>query len=117
MKIVILGAGQVGSTLAENLTNERNDVTVVDIDAAALNDLQERLDLRTVRGHASYPVVLREAGADDADMIIAVTDSDETNMLACTIADMLFKTPPKSARLRATQTTREDRPQKRHAGK
>src|SRR3546814_7737590 len=77
MKIVILGAGQVGSTLAENLTNERNDVTVVDIDAAALNDLQERLDLRTVRGHASYPVVLREAGADDADMIIAVTDRSE----------------------------------------
>lgn len=109
MKIVILGAGQVGSTLAENLTNERNDVTVVDTDTAALEDLQERLDLRTVTGHAAYPDTLREAGADDADMIIAVTESDETNMLACKIADTLFKTPTKIARIRATQYLREDK--------
>ena len=107
MKIVILGAGQVGSTLAENLTSERNDVTVVDTDVAALEDLQERLDLRTVIGHASYPSTLREAGLDDADMVIAVTDSDETNMLACKIADTLFKTPTKIARIRATDYLRE----------
>ncbi|WP_028080979.1 Trk system potassium transporter TrkA [Solimonas soli] len=109
MKIVILGAGQVGSTLAENLTNERNDVTVVDTDTAALDDLQERLDLRTVAGHAAYPDTLREAGADDADMIIAVTESDETNMLACKIADTLFKTPTKIARIRATHYLREEK--------
>ncbi|SEQ32488.1 trk system potassium uptake protein TrkA [Solimonas aquatica] len=109
MKIIILGAGQVGSTLAENLTSERNDVTVVDRNAAALEELQERLDLRTVAGHAAYPDTLRGAGADDADMIIAVTDSDETNMLACQIADTLFKTPTKIARIRATNYLREDK--------
>lgn len=109
MKIVILGAGQVGSTLAENLTSERNDVTVVDTDAAALEDLQERLDLRTIHGHASHPSTLREAGLDDADMVIAVTDSDETNMLACKIADTLFKTPTKIARIRATDYLREEK--------
>ena len=109
MKIVILGAGQVGSTLAENLASEKNDVTVVDIDGAALEELQERLDIRTVQGHASHPSVLRQAGADDADMIIAVTESDETNMLACKIADALFKTPTKIARVRAQDYLREDK--------
>ena len=92
MKIIILGAGQVGSTLAEQLVSEQNDVTLVDTDAARLEELQERLDIRTVQGRASYPNVLRRAGADDADMIIAVTNSDETNMLACKIADTLFQT-------------------------
>lgn len=103
MKIVILGAGQVGSTLAENLANESNDITVVDADAAALAQLQERLDIRTVLGHASYPDTLRRANANDADMIIAVTDSDETNMLACRISHMLFHTPTKIARVRAAE--------------
>ena len=101
MKIVILGAGQVGSTLAENLASEANDITVVDEDANALAMLQERLDIRTVLGHASYPDTLRRASANDADMIIAVTDSDETNMLACRISQMLFHTPTKIARVRA----------------
>ncbi|HEY0974577.1 MAG TPA: Trk system potassium transporter TrkA [Solimonas sp.] len=109
MKIVILGAGQVGSTLAENLASEKNDVTVIDVNGAALSELQERLDLRTVQGHASHPNVLRQAGADDADMIIAVTASDETNMLACMIADTLFKTPTKIARVRAQDYLREEK--------
>lgn len=109
MKIIILGAGQVGSTLAENLASEQNDVTVVDIKSAALEDLQERLDIRTVQGYASHPSVLRQAGADDADMIIAVTDSDETNMLACQIANTLFSTPTKIARVRAQDYLREDK--------
>ncbi len=109
MKIIILGAGQVGSTLAENLASEQNDVTVVDIKSAALSDLQERLDIRTVEGYASHPSVLRQAGADDADMIIAVTDSDETNMLACQIANTLFSTPTKIARVRAQDYLREER--------
>lgn len=109
MKIIILGAGQVGSTLAENLASEQNDVTVVDLKLAALEGLQERLDIRTVHGHASHPSVLRQAGADDADMIIAVTDSDETNMLACKIANTLFNTPTKIARVRATDYLKEDK--------
>ncbi|MFP5357544.1 MAG: Trk system potassium transporter TrkA [Gammaproteobacteria bacterium] len=109
MKIIILGAGQVGATLAENLVSEQNDVTVVDTDQSLLEDLQERLDLRTVQGHASYPNVLRRAGADDADMIIAVTESDETNMLACKIANTLFQTPTKIARVRAAEYLREEK--------
>ncbi|TXH04835.1 MAG: Trk system potassium transporter TrkA [Nevskiaceae bacterium] len=108
MKIIILGAGQVGSTLAENLVSEQNDVTVVDVDAARLDELQERLDIRIVQGRASYPNVLRRAGADDADMIIAVTNSDETNMLACKIADTLFQTPTKIARVRAQEYLKEE---------
>jgi trk system potassium uptake protein TrkA len=109
MKIIILGAGQVGSTLAENLASEQNDVTVVDINPAALEELQERLDIRTVTGHASHPSILRLAGADDADMIIAVTNSDETNMLACKIANTLFNTPTKIARVRATDYLKEEK--------
>ncbi|HUP91392.1 MAG TPA: Trk system potassium transporter TrkA [Solimonas sp.] len=109
MKIIILGAGQVGSTLAENLASEANDVTVVDTDPVQLADLQDRLDLRTVQGFASHPQVLKRAGADDADMLLAVTDSDETNMLACQIASTLFHTPTKIARVRSAEYLREER--------
>jgi trk system potassium uptake protein TrkA len=108
MKIIILGAGQVGATLAENLASEANDVTVVDTDGALLSDLQDRLDLRTVQGFSSHPSVLRRAGADDADMIIAVTESDETNMLACEIASTLFHTPTKIARVRSAEYLKEE---------
>lgn len=101
MKIIILGAGQVGATLADNLAGEANDVTVVDTDTRLLQDLADRLDIRTVTGHASYPYVLRQAGANDADMIIAVTESDEINMVACQIAYTLFHTPTKIARVQA----------------
>lgn len=100
MKIIILGAGQVGGTLAEHLASEANDITVVDTDAERLRDLGDRLDIRTVQGKGSFPTVLRQAGADDADMLVAVTNSDETNMLACQIAYTLFKTPTKIARVR-----------------
>ncbi len=103
MKIVILGAGQVGSTVAQNLTSENNDITVVDADAPVLHDLQERLDLRTVQGNGTYPDVLARAGADDADMILAVTSSDEVNMVACQVAATLFHTPTKIARIRALE--------------
>jgi trk system potassium uptake protein TrkA len=101
MKIIILGAGQVGGTLAENLANEANDITVVDSDATRLQTLQDRLDIRTVVGMASYPNVLRQAGAEDADMLIAVTNSDEVNMVACQVAHTLFKTPTKISRVRS----------------
>lgn len=101
MKIIILGAGQVGSSLAENLTSEANDITIIDKNEKTLLALQDRLDLRTITGHASHPDILRAAGADDADMLIAVTDSDETNMVACQVAYTVFHTPTKIARVRA----------------
>ena len=101
MKIIILGAGQVGGTLAENLALEDNDVTIVDTDGARLSELQNRLDVRTIVGCGSYPSILEQAGAHDADMLIAVTNVDETNMLACQIAYTLFHTPSKIARIRA----------------
>ncbi|SFR48573.1 trk system potassium uptake protein TrkA [Marinobacter gudaonensis] len=101
MKILILGAGQVGGTLAENLANEANDITLIDSDGARLRELQDRLDIRTVQGKASYPTALRQAGAEDADMVIAVTNSDETNMVACQVAKLLYKTPTTICRVRA----------------
>lgn len=101
MKIIILGAGQVGGTLAEHLAIEQNDVTVVDTNADKLRALQDRLDLRTVNGHASHPNALYRAGAEDADMLIAVTNSDEINMMACQVAHTLFKTPTKISRVRS----------------
>ncbi|WP_263143663.1 Trk system potassium transporter TrkA [Pseudomonas sp. RIT-PI-AD] len=102
MKIIILGAGQVGGTLAEHLASEANDITVVDTDGERLRDLGDRLDIRTIQGHGSFPTVLRQAGADDADMLVAVTNSDETNMVACQVAYTLFHTPTKIARVRET---------------
>ncbi|KEI69640.1 Trk system potassium transporter TrkA [Endozoicomonas elysicola] len=100
MKIIILGAGQVGGTLAENLANEENDITVVDTNASRLRELQDKIDIRTIQGKASFPGVLKQAGADEADMLVAVTNSDEVNMVACQIAYTLFHTPSKIARIR-----------------
>lgn len=100
MKIIILGAGQVGSTLAHHLANEANDITIVDASPSVLRDLQDRMDLRGVVGLGSHPDVLEQAGANDADMLIAVTNSDETNMVACQVAYTLFHTPTKIARVR-----------------
>jgi trk system potassium uptake protein TrkA len=100
MKIIILGAGQVGTSVSENLVNEANDITVIDSDTRRLQDLQNRLDLRTVEGNGAHPDTLRRAGAEDADMILAVTNSDEVNMAACQIAYTLFHTPTKIARIR-----------------
>ena len=107
MKITILGAGQVGGTLAENLAGEENDITVVDSDGDRLRELQDRLDIRTVHGMASFPSILKQAGVDDADMLIAVTNTDEVNMLACQIAYTMFKTPTRIARIRQTDYHRE----------
>jgi trk system potassium uptake protein TrkA len=103
MKIIILGAGQVGASVASNLASEANDITVIDENADVLYDLQDRLDIRTIVGHASHPDTLKQAGADDADMIIAVTASDETNMIACQVAYTLFHTPTKIARVRSVE--------------
>ena len=89
--------------MAENLAHEANDITVVDHDPAPLRALQDRLDIRTVLGNASHPGVLMRAGAEDADMIVAVTNSDETNMIACQVAYTLFHTPTKIARVRSAE--------------
>lgn len=103
MKIIILGAGQVGATLAENLVGEQNDITVVDINLDKLRALQDRFDLQVVHGHSAHPDILRRAGADDADMIIAVTSSDEVNIVACQVAYSIFSSPLKIARIRSNQ--------------
>ena len=109
MKVIILGAGQVGGSVAESLVSEQNDITVVDIDPPRLRALQDRLDLRTVIGSAAHPSVLAEAGADDADLLIAVTQSDETNLAACKIAARLFNVPRRVARVRATDFLNDER--------
>ena len=101
MKIIILGAGQVGTSVANNLASEHNDITVVDQNPDLLRKLQDRLDLRTVQGNGAHPDVLLQAGGEDAEMILAVTNSDETNMVACQVAYTLFHTPTKIARVRA----------------
>lgn len=101
MKIIILGAGQVGGTLAENLLQENNDITLVDINVERLRYLESRMDIRTIVGPAAHPDILRLAGAEDADMVIAVTSNDETNMIACQVAYTLFNTPTKIARIRS----------------
>ncbi len=103
MKIIILGAGQVGASVAENLASEANDVTVIDEDETVLDDLKDRFDIRILKGHASHPDTLMRAGGEDADMIIAVTRNDETNMIACQVAYTLFHTPTKIARVRSIE--------------
>ena len=106
MKIVILGAGQVGRTAAYQLSREEaNEVTVVDINEDVLRDLQDRIDIRTIAGNAAYPTVLEAAGAAEADIIVALTNSDEVNMTACEVAYTLFRTPTKIARIRAAEYT------------
>lgn len=103
MKIIILGAGQVGSSVLASLASEANDIFMIDTQAAVLKGLQDRYDIGTVQGNAAHPTVLAKAGAAEADMLIAVTSDDETNMLACQIADILFKIPRKIARVRAIE--------------
>ena len=103
MKIIILGAGQVGASVAANLVSEDNDITLVDNNPTALQLISERYDLRTITGIASHPSILAKAGAKDADMILAVTNSDEVNMIACQVAYTLFHTPTKIARIREVE--------------
>ncbi len=107
MKIIIIGAGQVGGTLAISLAGEDNDITIIDTNPKKLRALQDHLDLRTIVGFGSHPHILRQAGADDADMVIAVTNSDETNMVACQVAYSLFNTPTKIARIRSPEYLKE----------
>lgn len=101
MQILILGANPVGVTLADTLSKEGNVVTVVDPDADKLNELDEGLDVRTVIGHPAYPSTLQRAEAEDATLLLAVTDNDEINMTACHVARTLFSTPSRICRLRS----------------
>lgn len=101
MKILVLGAGQVGKTVASALSHEQNDITVIDHDRQLLKALENRLDIRTVHGEASHPDVLTRAGAEDTELILAVTNSDETNMIACQVAYTLFQIPTRLARVRS----------------
>jgi trk system potassium uptake protein TrkA len=101
MKIIILGAGQVGGALAESLADEQNDITIVDTDGDRLRSLQDKLDIGIVIGEASHPSTLLKAGAEDAEMLVAVTNSDEINMMACQVAHTLFNTPTKISRVRS----------------
>jgi trk/ktr system potassium uptake protein len=109
MKILLLGAGQVGRTAAYHLSREpANEVTVVDTNEVVLRDLQDRLDIRAVAGNGAYPSVLESAGIADTDILVALTNSDEVNIVACEIAHTLYRTPTKIARIRASEyTTRE----------
>ena len=108
MKILILGAGRVGESVAESLVSEQNDITVIDQDLARLRLLEERLDLRGVVGNGIQPSVLREAGAQDADMVIACAAADESNLVVCKIAHDLFNVPSTVARLRSPEFNEGD---------
>ena len=101
MRILILGAGQVGASVAEALSSEANDITIIDQNRESLAELADRLDVRTLYGNAAYPSVLKEAGIEDTDMLVAVTQSDQTNLVACKIARSLFNVPTRIARLRS----------------
>lgn len=103
MKIIIIGAGQVGGTLAENLVGENNEITLIDVNGELLRELQDKMDLQVIAGHGSHPDILKNAGAEDADMVIAVTNDDSTNMITCQVAYSLFSTPTKIARIRASE--------------
>ncbi len=101
MKIIILGAGRVGFTVASNLSSENIDITLIDKSQTVIDTVCERLDVSVICGSVSHPDVLESAGIKQADIIVAVTGSDETNMMACQIAHHLFNVPKKIARVRA----------------
>ncbi|MEO0914518.1 MAG: NAD-binding protein, partial [Pseudomonadota bacterium] len=101
MKVIICGAGQVGGQLARHLSTEGNDVTVLDQNGLLIRRITDTLDVSGITGFASHPDVLDRAGARDADMIIAATQSDEVNMVTCQVAHSVFNIPRKVARLRS----------------
>ena len=100
MKVIICGAGQVGFNIARHLSGENIDVTVIDHDAEQIRKVSDGLDVQALQGFASHPDMLEQAGVEDADMLIAVTQSDEINMIACQVAHSLFNVPTKIARVR-----------------
>ena len=103
MKIIVCGAGEVGSNIAKQLVYEDNDVTIIDESEPLLRKLNQNLDLKSICGKTSHPDVLEKAGADEADMLIAVSDSDELNIISCEMANHLFKIPLKVARIKESE--------------
>jgi trk system potassium uptake protein len=101
MKVIICGAGQVGYNIAQYLSHEDNEITIIDQAPDLIQRINDTLDVRAIQGHASYPDVLEQAGAANADMLIAVTQSDEVNMVAAQVAHSIFQVPTKIARIRA----------------
>ena len=102
-KIIVFGGGQVGSSVAKILSDDGNDITLVDVDKSVLENLKEQIDIKTIHGLASHPSIQRLADADNSDMIIAVTGNDEVNMAACHVAKNIFNVPKRIARLRANE--------------
>ncbi|MGB1026987.1 MAG: Trk system potassium transporter TrkA, partial [Rhodospirillaceae bacterium] len=100
MKVIICGAGQVGVSIARYLALDGNDITVIDQRPELIRTISEGLEVQALVGYASHPDVLEQAGAEDADMLIAVTHADEVNMVACQVAHSLFNVPTKIARVR-----------------
>ena len=100
MKIIVCGAGEVGANIAKQLVYEDNDVTIVDDSESRLRSLNKTLDLKSVCGNSILPEVLEKAGANEADMIIAVSDKDESNILSCQLANFIFNIPTKVARIK-----------------
>jgi trk system potassium uptake protein len=103
MNILILGAGRVGESVAESLSSEANDITVIDTDPARLAKLQDRMDIRGVAGNGIQPSVLKDAGIQDADLFIACAPLDETNLVACKVAHHVFNVPTTIARIRSPE--------------
>ena len=99
MKVLILGAGRVGGSLASSLVNSNYDVSIVDLDKSTLSELEDKLDILTVEGHASHPISIKKAGADDSTTVIAVTSDDEVNLIACQVAKRNFKVKKTICRL------------------
>ena len=102
-KIIVFGGGQVGSSVAKILSDDGNDITLVDVDKSVLENLKEQIDIKTIHGLASHPSIQRLADAENSDMVIAVTGNDEVNMAACHIAKNIFNVPKRIARLRANE--------------
>ena len=107
-KILVFGGGQVGASVAKVLSDDGNDITLVDYDKNVLSGLKEKMDIKTIHGLASYPSVQKMADAENSDMVIAVTGSDEINMAACHVAKTLFNVPKRIARLRANEYLRSE---------
>lgn len=105
MKVIVCGAGRVGSTIAQYLSEDENEVVLIDTNQETLDELSDSMDIQPITGFASHPSVLERAGAQDADMLIAVTSSDEVNMVTCQAANSLFNIPTKIARLRSKEYT------------
>ena len=107
MKVLILGAGRVGGSLARALVNNNYDVSIVDQDKAALSELEEKLDIMTVEGHAAHSLSIKKTGADESTTVIAVTSNDEVNIIACQIAKKQFNVKKTICRLAESSYTED----------